>query len=568
MAGANALELPGDQMVGRIRAAYDRTQQGQREWVAGTLELAALLAEARERFPANREFHYWLSAKCEFLTPDNRAALIGLGQNIELARRTLMQTQSFSWRLIWREMQDKIHPERAERRLRNAAKTDEVVKDAPPRFMERKGESAAAKLWVLRWDTPDGEGYEQFDSEADAREHLLGYCADAWGWARDMPDDEHLIEEYFKLIEGSWSITLEDADAAPPDDDELEPAAVPARREKEFRVDARITQAGEEDEDGGTKLFGLVIALDADEAANIAGAYIREHSLQHGEGYQIDSVRELGEIIPDDEIDFDLRVPPPRIESPPAPMERASPGAGKYKLVRMGDGQRDNDPEAFAVVTRDMLPRNLVLPPLSFARSAFKIVGQDDKVVQLIMGNDDEALTRAARGVLEKLVRETAPSPRIEPQVRPEFARKVIAHYGVRGKCLDPCWGTNGGGFHDALPEPDRHWCEISRGIDFYDWTEPVDWCVGNAPWGEEFRDFAKHAFDINAENVLFLLRADVALNTWARLDDWRERGYGLKAPIIRVKWEHAFVDMQRGFTLGLFHWQRGFTSDVLTFWD
>jgi hypothetical protein len=45
-----------DMLAERIRVSYERTEHGRHEWIEGTLELAAALAEARNRFPSNSAF--------------------------------------------------------------------------------------------------------------------------------------------------------------------------------------------------------------------------------------------------------------------------------------------------------------------------------------------------------------------------------------------------------------------------------------------------------------------------------------------------------------------------------
>lgn len=97
--------------------------------LAGTLELSEALTEGRERFPDNGHFSHWLiDQDLDALGADDRAALIGMGKNLELTRAVLQETQSRSWQLIWRnEMQP---------RLRNVTKTE--VNEAPAPIAEKE----------------------------------------------------------------------------------------------------------------------------------------------------------------------------------------------------------------------------------------------------------------------------------------------------------------------------------------------------------------------------------------------------------------------------------------------
>jgi hypothetical protein len=98
-------------------------------------------------------------------------------------------------------------------------------------------------------------------------------------------------------------------------------------------------------------------------------------------------------------------------------------------------------------------------------------------------------------------------------------------------------------------------WCESDLGRDFLDYSEPCDWLVTNPPWST-YRQIAAHAFRL-ASNVVFLVRLHNALGTAARHRDYLEAGHGLKQ-IIVVDWAQAGLQRE-GFTLALFHWERGY---------
>jgi hypothetical protein len=149
-----------------------------------------------------------------------------------------------------------------------------------------------------------------------------------------------------------------------------------------------------------------------------------------------------------------------------------------------------------------------------------------------------------------------------------EFARRIVEHFPIRGRVLDPCRG--GGAFYDALPEP-KFGCEIKEGRDFLDWTEHVDWIVTNPAWSTEvYRAIARHAYKI-ADNVVFLVRWHNATGTTARHYDWLDAGHGWRETIV-VSWRDAgFLNTNgdekhaEGFCLAVFWWQRGWTGPMTT---
>lgn len=94
------LPTPMNVLADRIRAAYGRTEQGRHEWIEGTLELAAALAEARTRFKADRQFAVWLAENdLDQLGENDRAALIKMAQEPTLLRDILT------------EQADQLHPD-------------------------------------------------------------------------------------------------------------------------------------------------------------------------------------------------------------------------------------------------------------------------------------------------------------------------------------------------------------------------------------------------------------------------------------------------------------------------
>lgn len=147
-----------------------------------------------------------------------------------------------------------------------------------------------------------------------------------------------------------------------------------------------------------------------------------------------------------------------------------------------------------------------------------------------------------------------------------EFARRLVSHFPMSGRVLDPCRGD--GAFYDALPEP-KDWCEIKQGRDFFDWKSPVDWIASNIPWSTEFyRPIARHAFQL-ADNVVLLARWHNATGTNARRRDWLDAGHGWRE-VIYVDWEDAGFrnpngseKSVEGFQLAAFWWQRGWTCGI-----
>ena len=139
-------------------------------------------------------------------------------------------------------------------------------------------------------------------------------------------------------------------------------------------------------------------------------------------------------------------------------------------------------------------------------------------------------------------------------ETSPALARQIVEYFQPSGLCLDPCRGP-GRAFYDALPKP-RDWCEIREGRDFLRYKRKVDWIITNPPWsGETYGPISRHAFDI-AENVVFLVRFQNALSTYARHVDFLKSRHRPKE-IVVIDWKDAGFPTE-GFVLAVFHWQRG----------
>jgi hypothetical protein len=84
----------------RAIAALAKQKRGVKDWIDATMELADVLARARERIGSDNEFGDWLDRNKITIGKDDRAALIRIGQYPEVARGILARTQRHSLRLI------------------------------------------------------------------------------------------------------------------------------------------------------------------------------------------------------------------------------------------------------------------------------------------------------------------------------------------------------------------------------------------------------------------------------------------------------------------------------------
>lgn len=136
-------------------------------------------------------------------------------------------------------------------------------------------------------------------------------------------------------------------------------------------------------------------------------------------------------------------------------------------------------------------------------------------------------------------------------------ARDMVEFFKPTGRILEPCKGD--GVFLRYLP-PDTEWCEITEGRDFFAWTEPVDWIIGNPPY-IIFADWMRHSMTI-ANDICYLIPANKPFNSGKMLQEWHDWGR-----IIHLRYyaNGGALGFPIGFAIGAVHFQRGYTGPMYT---
>lgn len=94
-----------------------------------------------------------------------------------------------------------------------------------------------------------------------------------------------------------------------------------------------------------------------------------------------------------------------------------------------------------------------------------------------------------------------------------DIARTLVDLFNPKGKILEPCSGE--GVFLKYLPL-ETEWCKITKGKDFFDYKEKVDWIFTNPPYSN-FDRFLDHSFEL-AENVMFLVPIAKVWKSWGTI--------------------------------------------------
>ncbi|HLH98752.1 MAG TPA: hypothetical protein VKW08_26885 [Xanthobacteraceae bacterium] len=97
--------LSSPELAARIRDALKDVHRNRSEWITNTQTLAAALVAARHRLPDDQGFGDWLEQEHIVIGKTDRAALINIGRNLDMAAEVLAITDTWSWRRVWEEIQ-------------------------------------------------------------------------------------------------------------------------------------------------------------------------------------------------------------------------------------------------------------------------------------------------------------------------------------------------------------------------------------------------------------------------------------------------------------------------------
>jgi hypothetical protein len=133
-------------------------------------------------------------------------------------------------------------------------------------------------------------------------------------------------------------------------------------------------------------------------------------------------------------------------------------------------------------------------------------------------------------------------------------ARDMVEFFKPSGRILEPCKGK--GAFIKYLPSAE--WCEISEGRDFFEWTDQVDYCFGNPPYGIAWT-WINHSMGIS-RNIIYLLPAWKPFGSQRQVNKIREYG-GIRH--CRFYGAGQKLNFPMGFAISAFHFQKDYRGPM-----
>ena len=138
-----------------------------------------------------------------------------------------------------------------------------------------------------------------------------------------------------------------------------------------------------------------------------------------------------------------------------------------------------------------------------------------------------------------------------------EVAADIIGYFQPSGIVLDPCKGE--GSFYNQFPaNVTRLYCEIAEGKDFFNFSQKVNWIIGNPPYSIFF-DFLKHSFKV-ADDIVYLIPTNKVFQSWKLMKEIQKYG-GIRSML--VYGSGHLVGFPFGFSVGAFHFRKGYTGEV-----
>ncbi len=143
----------------------------------------------------------------------------------------------------------------------------------------------------------------------------------------------------------------------------------------------------------------------------------------------------------------------------------------------------------------------------------------------------------------------------------PEYvAKDLVDWFKPTGKILEPCYGQ--GNIYNCLPA-NSLWCEIDKGVDFYDFKTEVDWIITNPPYSH-FSKFIKHGLQVS-DNSVWLLPTWKIFSGFGLLKKIREHG-----GICHIR--HYGTGTKLGWSplanaIGAIHIKRNYVGDISNSW-
>lgn len=141
-----------------------------------------------------------------------------------------------------------------------------------------------------------------------------------------------------------------------------------------------------------------------------------------------------------------------------------------------------------------------------------------------------------------------------------DVAKQIVDSLPVMGSVLEPCKGAGAflRAFEGVKSISSVEWCELSEGVDFFDYRGKVGWIITNPPFSK-FADFLEHSMRV-ADNVVFLVTVNHFM-TKKRIRLMKEAGFWFRR-IEMIPTPKTFP--QSGFQVAVVWIKKGYNGETV----
>jgi hypothetical protein len=145
-------------------------------------------------------------------------------------------------------------------------------------------------------------------------------------------------------------------------------------------------------------------------------------------------------------------------------------------------------------------------------------------------------------------------------------AKWIVDYFNPKGSILEPAAGENA--FYNLFDNEEKYRCEITDGLDFFEWDKKVDWIITNPPYNLAL-EFAQTSLIVAKKKVALLMKINF-------LEGVKRKSFLENSPL---KYVYVFSKRQtltrpdwegknKGFiTYAWFVWEIGYEGETIIKW-
>lgn len=193
-----------DDIADKIAASLDQSAKSRSEYIGSLLSRAQLVKRARDKFPSNNEFGKWLEDKKLDISKDDRAALIGIADNLAEAEAYFKaRDDRFSARRCWEAINPSSQP--CEDESEDTDTEDDGRDDGQGQDVVQAIQAAQARDNATRKSRNAERRKKKKPAPADVLEVIAAFEDVVEDYTKVIRDHRDRIEERIRIMKSKYS---------------------------------------------------------------------------------------------------------------------------------------------------------------------------------------------------------------------------------------------------------------------------------------------------------------------------------------------------------------------------